>query len=59
MEVLAVLFLIGCLLRAVLWFFDTGFGGPVWDGIMWASSVTWLIGLLMAVHVLTGIAVTR
>lgn len=57
MSVLAILFLIGVALRGILWWFDSGFGGIVWDIIMWVSSLTWVIGAVMAIHILTGLTI--
>ncbi len=56
MTVVAVLFLVGCLWRAFLIFFDDGFGGPVWTSIVYASCLTWLLGIVLAIHVLTGVS---
>ncbi len=59
MTVLAILFLIFLFLRILLIWFDDGFGGNrAWDCIVWVSSLAWLIGALMAVHVLTGLEVS-
>lgn len=57
MTFLAIAFLIGVTLRVFLIAGDDGFGGPVWDGIVLVSSLTWIIGVIMAIHVLTGITV--
>lgn len=56
MEFLAILFLIGFGLRCVLFFVDDGFGGGVWPTIFYASSITWIIGAIMALNVLTGVS---
>ena len=49
MSAIAILFLVGVALRVFMWYFmDDGFGGPVWDAIMWVSSLTWLFGAILA-----------
>lgn len=56
-SILAAIFLIGVFLRVLLIWFDDGFGGTAWDTIMWVSSITWMIGAVMAIHILTGITI--
>lgn len=58
MTFLAIAFLIGVALRVLLIVADDGFGGPVWDGIVLVSSLTWIIGVVMAIHVLTGLTLS-
>lgn len=57
MNTLAVVFLIGCAIRGAMWFADDGFGGPVWDWIVRVSTLTWFVGAVMAVGVLTDISI--
>lgn len=52
MEIIAVLFLICCILRIVLWWFDDGFGGSVWNAIIYSSTIAWAFGVILALNVL-------
>lgn len=52
MEIIAILFLICCVMRIILWWFDDGFGGGVWNTIMYTSSIAWILGIVLALNVL-------
>ena len=52
MSVVAILFLVMCAARLVLYFSDDGFGGVIWNTILWVSSTGWILAGVLALYVL-------
>lgn len=51
MIVVACLFIALVVVRCSLYLVDDGFGGGVWTGIMYVSSLAWLLGVILSLYV--------